>query len=249
MSSMLTLLRKELKGQWRTYRLLIVAAVFFVFGLSTPLLLKYMHALVPADGFAGILPQFTAADSASGYIDTLGQVGLIAAILVAMGSVAAERESGTAAMILAKPAGSGRFIVAKLAALAVTFGMGIAIGAVGCYIYTVILFGSPGGFNFLVANLIGWLYLLFCLSVTVMYSCFFRSQLAAGGLALVTLVAIAGTATLPVLKDYSPGALIALSQTWSTGGDAISWAPLAVAMALIPATIFVGWQVFRRKEL
>ena len=249
MSSMLALLRKEFKSQWRTHRLLIVAAVFFVFGLGTPLLLKYLHALVPSEGFTGVLPQFTAADSAKGYIDTLGQVGLLAAILVAMGSVAAERESGTAAMILAKPAGPGRFIVAKLAALAVTFGLGIAIGAVGCYAYTVVLFGSPGGFNFLVANLIGWLYLLFCLSVTVMYSCFFKSQLAAGGLALVTLVAIAGTAGLPVLRDYSPGALMALSQTWSSGGDTIAWGPLAVAIALIPATIFIGWQVFRRKEL
>lgn len=249
MSTMLTLLGKEFKAQWRTYRLLIVAAVFFIFGLGTPLLLKYLHALVPADAITGALPQFTAADSARGYVDTFGQIGLLAAILVAMGSVAAERESGTAAMILAKPVGAGQFITSKLVAVAVTFGLGVAIGAIGCYFYTLVLFGSPGGFNFLVANLIGWLYLVWCLSVTVMYSCFFRSQLAAGGLALVTLAAVAGTAGLPVVKDYSPGALSALSRAWASGDETIVWGALAVTLALIPLTMYVGWQVLKRKEL
>lgn len=249
MSSFFVLFRKEFKGQLRTYRFLIVVAVFFIFGLVTPLLLKYLHALVPAENVAISIPEFTAVDAVQSYISSLGQLGLIAAILVAMGSVATERESGTAAMTLSKPVGCGRFIVAKLAALAVTFGVAIAVGAVGCYLYTVVLFGNPGGLDFLVANLLGALYLLFCLAVTVMYSSFVKSPIVAGGLSLVTLAVIAGTAGLPGMKYYSPGALLNWADNIASAGGPNSWWVLAVSLLLIIITTVIGWQVFKTKEL
>jgi ABC-2 type transport system permease protein len=247
-ASFYILFKKEFKGQLRTYRLLIVVAVFLVFGLGTPLLLKYLHELIPAEE-ATILPEFTAIDAVKGYLDTLGQVGLITTILVAMGMVSRERETGTAAMTLSKPIGCGYFIAAKLAALALTFGLGIAVGAVGCYFYTVVLFEDPGGLNFLLASLIGGLYLLFCLAVTLMYSSFFKSQLAAGGLALVTLVALVGSAGLPVMKDYSPGALPAWSQSVASGSSENPWGVLIVSVVLIILTTIMGWQALKKKEL
>jgi ABC-2 type transport system permease protein len=248
-SSFFVLFKKEFRGQLRTYRLLIVVAVFFVFGLGTPLMLKYLHELVPAENVAISIPEFTTADVVESFISSLGQLGLIAAILVAMGSVATERESGTAAMTLSKPVGCGSFILAKLAALAVTFGIAIAVGAVGCYLYTVVLFGNPGGFDFFIANLLGALFLLFCLAVTVMYSSFVKSPIAAGGLSLVTLAAIAGTAGLPVMKDYSPGALLSWAEDVASAGGPNSWWVFIVSVVLIILTTVIGWQVFKRKEL
>lgn len=249
MSSFFVLFRKEFKGQLKTYRLLIVVAVFLVFGLVTPLLLKYLHALVPAEGATIVIPEFTAGDAVQSYISSLGQLGLVAAILVAMGSVASERESGTAAMTLSKPVGCGSFILAKLAALAVTFSVAMVVGAIGCYLYTVVLFGNPGGLDFFVANLIGALYLLFCLAVTVMYSSFVKNPIAAGGLSLVTLAAIAGTAGLPGMKYYSPGALLSWAEDVASASGPNSWWVLIVSVALIILTTVIGWQVFKRKEL
>ena len=249
MLSFFVLFKKEFSGQLRTYRLLIVVAVFFVFGLGTPLMLKYLYALVPAESVAISIPEFTTADVVKSYISSLGQLGLIAAILVAMGSVATERESGTAAMTLSKPVGYGSFILAKLAALAVTFGVAIVVGAVGCYLYTVVLFGNPGEFDFFIATLLGALYLLFCLAVTVMYSSFVKSPIAAGGLSLVTLAAIAGTAGLPGMKDYSPGALLSWAEDVAAAGGPNSWWVLIVSVVLIILTTVAGWQVFKRKEL
>jgi ABC-2 type transport system permease protein len=213
------------------------------------LLLKYLHALVPAEGATIGMPEFTTGDVVQSYIRSLGQLGLIAAILVAMGSIASERESGTAAMTLSKPVGCGSFILAKLAALAVTFCVAIAVGAAGCYLYTVVLFGNPGGFDFLVATLLGALYLLFCIAVTVMYSGFVKSPIAAGGLSLVTLAAIAGTAGLPGIKYYSPGALLSWAEDVASAGGPNSWWVLIVSVVLIILAIVIGWQVFKRKEL
>jgi len=248
-SNFFVLFKKEFKGQLKTYRFLIVVALFFVFGLGTPLLLKYLHVLIPAQDSVIGIPEFTAADAVQSFISSLGQLGLVAAVLVAMGSVAGERESGTAAMTLSKPVGSGSFILAKLAALSATFGAAIIVGAAGCYLYTVVLFGNPGGFNFLAACLLGALYLLFCLAVTVMYSAFVRSSIAAGGLSFVTLVAIAGTAGLPGIKYYSPGALVSWAEDIAMSGGPNSWWVLAVSIALIILVIVTGWRVFKAKEL
>ncbi len=44
----LTVIRKELLEQWRTYKLLIVAAVLVVFGLISPLLAKLTPELLKA---------------------------------------------------------------------------------------------------------------------------------------------------------------------------------------------------------
>lgn len=249
MSNFFVLFKKEFKGQLKTYRFLIVVALFFVFGLGTPLLLKYLHVLIPAQDSVIGIPEFTAADAVQSFISSLGQLGLVAAVLVAMGSVAGERESGTAAMTLSKPVGSGSFILAKLAALSATFGAAIIVGAAGCYLYTVVLFGNPGGFKFLAACLLGALYLLFCLAVTVMYSAFVRSSIAAGGLSFVTLVAIAGTAGLPGIKYYSPGALVSWAEDIAMSGGPNSWWVLAVSIALIILVIVTGWRVFKAKEL
>jgi ABC-2 type transport system permease protein len=248
-SSFFVLFRKEFKGQLRTYRFLIVIALFFIFGLGTPLLLKYLHALIPAEDAVIGIPEFTAADAVQSYISSLGQLGLVAAILVAMGLVAGERESGTAAITLSKPVGRGSFIVAKLGALMVTFGTAVVVGSAGCYLYTVVLFGNPGGFNFFVASLLGALYLLFCLAVTVMYSSFVRSSIAAGGLSFVTLVAIAGTAGLPGIKYYSPGALVSWAENVAMAGGPNPWWVLIVSVVLIITATVIGWRVFKSKEL
>ena len=226
-----------------------MVAIFFILGLGTPLILNYLDALVPAEDAEIVIPEFTALDVIGGYIDSFGQVGLAVVILVAMGSIARERESGTAAMILSKPVGCGTFITAKLAALALVFSAALIIGAAGCYIYTVILFESVSASNFVLANLLVGLYLLVCLAVTLMYSSFFKNQLVAGGLALVTLIVLAATSGLPVMEEYSPGTLLSWSERVASGTGPDIWGALAVSIGFVLLTTVIGWQVFKSKEL
>ena len=82
-----------------------------------------------------------------------------------------------------------------------------------------------------------------------MYSSFFKSQLASGGLALVTLIVLGATSSLPVMKDYSPGALLSWSQRVVSGSGPDSWGVLLVSMGVVVLTTVIGWQVFKRKEL
>ena len=167
MGAFQVLLRKELKGSLRTYRLLIVVALFFLLGLGTPLMLKYLHVLVPADEAGFVFPEFSAVEVAGEYLNSVGQFGLIIAILVTMGAVAREREWGTAAMVLSKPVGTASFVLAKLTALGLVFLAALAVGSAGCYAYSLVLFGDISASGFALGTLLVGLYLLVCIAFII----------------------------------------------------------------------------------
>ena len=63
MSGFGVLLKKELREHLKTYRLLIVVAVFLFFGLGTPLMFHYLPSLMESTGdIQVIVPDFTATD-------------------------------------------------------------------------------------------------------------------------------------------------------------------------------------------
>ena len=92
MTGLRVLLRKELLEQWRTARLPLVATVFLLVGLSSPLLARFTPEILKAvggDQFQIVLPTPTAADAFDQLAKNLGQFGALIAVLLAMGSVAA----------------------------------------------------------------------------------------------------------------------------------------------------------------
>ena len=110
------LLRKELREQVRTMRLLVVVAVFAILGLLSPVFARYVREIVEAVGggqFEGMIPAPVVGDAVTQFTKNMGQFGILIAILVAMGSVASEKERGTAAFLLTKPIGRGAFVAGQ----------------------------------------------------------------------------------------------------------------------------------------
>ena len=100
------LFKKEIREQLKLYRLVIVAGVFLLFGLSSPLMLKYLPDILKMAGDQGMiiqLPTPTAAQSLVSYAGDIEQIGALVAVLIAMGCIANELKSGTAMMTLSKP--------------------------------------------------------------------------------------------------------------------------------------------------
>ncbi len=87
MKGLAPLLKKELREQLRTYRLVIVGGVFLLFGITTPLTLKYLPEILKLAGEQMTIefPPPTAVQSLAEYASTIGQVGVLVAVLVAMG--------------------------------------------------------------------------------------------------------------------------------------------------------------------
>ena len=253
------LLGKELREQWRTYRFLVVAVVFVAFaGLLSPIVAKLAPELLKSlTSSAGQtsqpisiqLPEPTAADAIAQFLKNLTQIGVIALILVAMGTVALERERGTAATVLSKPVSRLSFLLAKFAALTLTFAISLALAALACWYYTVVLFGSLDAGLFLRLSLLAALYLWVWLAVTFLCSALFKSQIAAGGLAFGVYVGSSLLGIVPQLQDYLPGALIEGAGRLSVGAPADVGRAVVVSLSVVALCLLAAWRVFEQHEL
>ena len=246
------LLKKEFKEQFRTSRVIIVAGVFLFFGLGTPLLIKYTPELLKmaGEGMNIELPPPTAIQAMAEYVSTMMQFGVLIAILIAMGAVAKERESGTASLVLSKPVGYPAFVVAKFKALGFTSLVAVMLGGLACWGYTYLLFNGAPALGYVYLNALLLLYLLLAIAVTLLYSSLFKSQLAAGALGLATVIVLSIVSSLPWVGKYLPGALISWGNRLLAGtpGEA-AWGAVVVTIVLIIISLCLAWTALRKKEI
>jgi len=129
-------LRKELRFQWRTRRILIVLAVFLVFGMLSPIIAKFTPQLISsleeAAAFAELIPEPSVIDAINQYMSNLTQFGFILVILLGMTAVAGEKEKGTAAMVLSKPVPRWIFVTAKFVAQGLVYLLRYHFSRTGC---------------------------------------------------------------------------------------------------------------------
>jgi ABC-2 type transport system permease protein len=247
------LLRKELLEQWRTLRLPVIATVFLLVGLSSPLLARFTPELLKAVGgsqFQIVLPTPTAADAVDQLAKNLGQFGGLIAVLLAMGAVATEKERGTAALILTKPVSRAAFLAAKLVAIGLTLAVSVAIATAGSWFYTLVLFEPLPVLGVAAAAVLQWLTLMAWASITFVGSTLTRSSLAAAGLGIVAFIVVGILGVAPAIAQFlptglgGPGRALALGVA---GPDAVG--PSVATVVLIGATGVIAWLAFRRQEL
>jgi len=246
------LLNKEIAEQWRTGRLPVVAVIFLLFGLASPVLAKYTPDIVKlaASSIEIHVPTPTIKDAVAELIKNLSQVGVLAAILLAMGSVAGEKESGTAAFVLVKPVSRFAFLAAKFGGLAVTMAAAVIVCGLAAYLYTDLLFAPLSVPGLGAACLVILLGLLEIAAVTFLGSTLVRSSVPAAGIGIVALVVAGVVSSLPNVGHFTPFGLnelasdLALQQT-VTGWD---W-PVIVNAGYVVGALAVSWLIFRRQEL
>jgi ABC-2 type transport system permease protein len=251
MTGFAVLLRKEITEQWRTARLPVMAVIFLVVGLGSPLLAWYTPEIVKAASPIGIpVPTPTQHDAIAQLTKNLSQFGVIAAILLAMGSIAGEKEHGTAAFVLTKPASRLAFLTAKFGGLAITLAAAVTASGAGAYLYTSILFSSPPVPGFAAACLVMLLGVLVLAAVTFLASTLVRSSIQAAGAGLAAFVVAATVAAIPHAGRLSPLGLGGLVNDLALGRTPADWAwPVAVNAGIVIAALIAGWLAFRRQEL
>ncbi|HEX5825601.1 MAG TPA: ABC transporter permease [Candidatus Limnocylindrales bacterium] len=253
MAGLRVLLGKEILEQWRTFRLPVVATVFLLVGLSSPLLARFTPEILKAvagDQIPIVLPPPTAADAVDQLAKNLGQFGGLIAVLLAMGAVATEKERGTAAMILSKPVGRAGFLLAKLVAIGLTLGIATAIASVGAWFYTLVLFEPLPVAGVATAAALQWLTLMAWATITFLGSTLTRSSLAAAGLGIVAFIVVGILGVLPNVGRFLPTGLGAPARAIAlgvAGPDALG--PIIATVGLIGAVTLVAWLAFRRQEL
>ena len=250
------LLGKELREQIRTGRLIAVAAVFVLFGILGPLTDRYMKELLDAvgsqtGGFSIAVPPPSLAGAATQILKNLSQFGIICALLLAMGSVAWEKERGTAGLILTKPASRAAFLGAKLVAISLNLAVAMILGCGLGYLYTALLYPEPfGAGGYLAMMLTLWWMLVIFVAITLLGSTLTRSAIAAAGIGLVAMIVLGIIGSLPVVGPYMPSSLGTVAMDLCLGKDPGNVAgPVLFNLALVPVLFGITWFVFRRQEL
>ena len=247
-------LRKELIEQWRSYRLLIVGAVLLVFGLASPLLAKYgpemvRLALPEGDEILALIPTPTVADAVSQYLKNISQFGILLAVLMTMGTVAREKDKGTAALMLVKPMPRGVFLVAKMVASGLTFTFGIVLAGAACYYYTTLTFEALSLPAWLALNGLLLLFILVYVALTLLCSTLSKSQVVSGALAFGFLAVLSVLGAVPRLGEAMPGSLISWAGSLVAGNGDPAWPALAVSAGLIVLALLAAWLILERQEL
>ncbi|MGI2336383.1 MAG: ABC transporter permease [Dehalogenimonas sp.] len=253
MNGFKTLLSKEWREQFRTFRLLIVSGIFLFFGLLTPVMIKYLPEIIKLAGedLGTIeLPPPTALQALTEYSATALQMGLLVAVLVTMGAISGERRSGTAVMTLSKPVSTGAFVTAKMMAISFSFIIGLVLGGIGAYGYTWLLIGEGNLGGFIGQTALIAVYLIFCVNLTLVFSSLFKNSLAAGGAALGVLLATTGLGAIPWVSRVMPGSLSSWGNHLAAGeSGGAEWLALGVTLALITGGTYLATRILKSKEI
>jgi ABC-2 type transport system permease protein len=215
----LPVLRTSLSKEWlyqrRTKRLIIVIAVFLLFGMISPILAKYTPQLLSniegAEQFAALVPEPAVSDAIAQYISNLTQFGFILAILLGMGAIAGEKEKGTAAMVLSKPLPRWVFLSSKFLSQAFVFFVALGLSALAAYYYTLFLFEALDVVAFILASLLLYLWLLVFTVITLLGSSLGRTTGAAAGISAAIGILILLAGSIPKYGILAPSGLI----TWA----------------------------------
>jgi ABC-2 type transport system permease protein len=257
MSGFRVLLGKELREAWHTRRLPMVALLFVVLGLMSPLTAKYLPEIMRAalgDQLTVPIPPPVVADAVAQVQKNLAQMGALVAIALAMGAVAGELDRGTAALVLAQPVSRSVFLAAKLVGIAVVLGLATIAAIVVAWIYTALLFEPMPVGGWLALTGLDWLALCAWAGLTFLASSATGSTTAAAGLGFVAWIGVSLAAVVPAADRLLPTGLGAPAYQLAAGLTSnLDTGRLATAVAgtvvLIAACAAASMAVFGRREL
>jgi len=236
MKAYLIFLKKELIEAAKTYKLLTMGAVFFIFGLMSPLIARLMPeimrwAMSTDPSTAGIDLSFlfsnpTALDAWVQFYSNVGQMGIIVLVIVFSGMLSSEISRGTLTIILTKGLTRWAAILAKFTSATIIWTACLTIAFLTSWINTIYLFPGDNLPNILLAVICLWLYGVFLLSLTTLMAALTKTTIfcmlsvGAGVVVLMILnvssvvgkynpITLGGSSSLSLLTDaITPQSLI-----------------------------------------
>jgi ABC-2 type transport system permease protein len=233
-----TTFRKELVFQWRTKRILIVVAIFLIFGMLSPVIAKFTPELISglegAEAFAALIPEPSVIDAIAQYTSNMTQFGFLIVILLGMSAVAGEKDKGTAAMVLSKPMPRWSFIVSKYLSQGLVYLLAITLAGIAAYYYTLYLFDSLPLGGFIVANLLLYLWLMIFAAMTLLGSSIGKTTAVAAGIAAAGGIALLLSAVVPRYGPLVTSGLISWATALLLGQNGtVNFGALATALGLV----------------
>ncbi|GKU76150.1 ABC transporter permease [Paenibacillus sp. L3-i20] len=207
------LLRKELLELTRSYKLIWVPLVFILLGIMQPITNYYMPLILEKagnmpEGTVIDIPKMTGEQVLTGTLSQFGSIGTLVLVLVFMGIVSGERNTGATSMILVKPISFGAYIASKWVSMLILTWGSLFLGYFASWYYTGQLFERVAMAPFLNSYLLYGLWFSFVMSILLLFSSMLRSAAGAAFITLglsIFLTVLVGL--MPKYLEWSPGSL------------------------------------------
>lgn len=249
------LLEKEVIEAWRTHRIVLVVALYIVLGIASPVIVRYLPELQglfgPVDEELGF-GELGLPDAIDLLVRNIVQFGSIAAVLLAMGSVAGERERGTLGLLVSRPVSRIAVLAAKFASLAMVLGLATGAGVLASFLYSTLLFGATDPLAWIQSALFLLLAVLVPAAITFLGSVLAGSSMGAAAIGIAGLVVLSLGSTLPTASPFFTTGLAELARAMpieGIGPDLDAGRTVTASMGIVVVSLGLAWLRFRRADV
>ena len=216
-------LKKELLESVKTFKLLIMGAVFLFFGMLSPLTARFTPQILQwvfendssVDEatralFETVFAEPAALDSWTEFFSNIGLMGLVVTVIIFAGMLSSELKAesgGTLTIILTKGISRASVLLAKITSAMLIWTVSLAASALTCYGYTVYMFDGAIP-NILFGVFCMWVFGIFLLALTALFAAATRKSyvcmMFVGAVAIVLRI----INLTPSIAKYNPVSLL-----------------------------------------
>ena len=263
MNSFIIFFKKEIIELIKTVKGIVLAAVFIMTAISSPLIAKLTPEILKLAGIDGsaeefqalmaMIPEPSSLESYTQFFSNFSMMGFLAFIIIFAGIVANEKSKTTAAYILTKNISRTQFIASKFAAAVVFTAVAVFITAATQIFYTNILFSDNlvNNADAVIYFAVLLVYLLFILSIVLFASIVSKNVTTATFTGFLIFIGFNIIAAIPRIGKYLPPEInnlgfMIIMQTKTVSDLTINLIITVICSAIF---IFAGIKLFNRQEL
>ena len=250
--------KKEFFESIATFRLYILAAVFLMFGIMSPLIAKLtpdiIRSLMDTGELEGVfmsVPEPTAMDSWGQFFKNVGQMGILTLVITFSGIMANEISRGTLVNLITKGLKRHTVILSKFLSASIMWAVSYALCLGVCYLYTMYFWDTAALNHTFLAFASPWVFGELMLSLLVFGGTLFGNIYGSLLSCLGAVVAINVISIFPDTARYNPVSLssgtLSLLAGLSEPSDFIPAFIICLTAVIILLTVTMG--VFKRKTL
>ena len=254
MRSLMAFFKKEWQESLANYRLIIILAVFFLFGLLNVFTAKYTPQLISSlvsEEFAQAIPTPTLIDVWLQFFKNIGQMGIIIVVILFSSTLTGEYTKGTLTLLITKGLPRWQIITAKLLTQMSLFSIAYWLSAGVSALYGMYYFDALVIPDLVFSLIILWVFGLFLLTLIMFASVLFSSGylvlLFVGGINVVLML----LNMIPNIKTYNPINLFTSSSAMIQQGIEASSLNEATLVTVLTMLVLYGISLvlFNRKSL
>nr|WP_315022052.1 ABC transporter permease subunit [uncultured Aminipila sp.] len=253
MSGFIAFSKKEITENTRNYRLLIMLVIFFVFGVTSPVLAKFtpqlMEAVMP--NLAEAFENPSALDSWTQFYKNVSSLGLSLTIILFSSCLSGEYAKGTLAIMLTKGLSRPTVILSKFSAAAAILTVSYWMSFGVAYGYTAYLWPGASLPHVFFAAFAVWIAGLLYLCILMLGCVLFRQAFTSILFLLVITVIMGLLEQIEQTAGYSPVILVSKNVDLLSGAVTVSYfiIPLIISVFMSAALLMMSIVVFNKKQL